>query len=187
MPSVQIRDVPEEIREEAIRQLGGDRNQGEWWLPVDAAAECLKVSPAAIFRRAPRHLETRRLGDRVCVRVADLDRWLEDGLPYPELEQHLDGSLIHEPERWATLDRSKSPHGETAFVALRQLDIGSRTMQAGDILGEGEPIPDGHLIAGAAGSPTFAELPVDRGVLGLLRSYQARVAELEAQLARKDA
>jgi excisionase family DNA binding protein len=151
-----------------------ERNGGEYWMHVTDAAARLGIDDARIRRRAPKHLETRHLGEHLCVRQADVERWAEDGLPHPHMEALADGSVIAIPNEWATADRPNSPHGRTAFVALKPLNLAKRKLQVGDILAADESPTDGMVIR-----HEVAELPMDRGVLGLVVVLQARVERLE--------
>lgn len=170
-----------DLRQEALEHLGALRNGGEWWLPVPEAAVLLGVPVDALHKRIASvgvgRIHGERLGDHVCIRVADVDRFAREGLPHPDWEKHEDGSIIQVPDQWLTLDRPNSPYGRTGFIALRAMSIGphpARHVQAGDILARGED--------GAVNLDSVAELPLDRGVLGLVIRQRARIDELEKQL-----
>jgi hypothetical protein len=170
--------LPERVRDEALRQLGGHRIEGEWWLPVKEAAGVLGLSVAQVHRRIDLgHVGTRTIGDegegKPHVRVADLDRFSDEGRPHPHLE---DSDPLHVPEKWLMRDGC-------AFVALRPMTLGdpARPVHAGDIFAADE----GGAIGRQVSSGEAAALPLDRGVLGIVRRQQARIAELEAQLAEK--
>lgn len=151
---------------------------GDPWVRVADAARVLGVEPDAIHRRAPRYLQTRRLGDHVCVAVSDVEDWRRSGLPNPDLERLISGELVARPVEWFTTERD----GETwGYIALRKLLAHpSPDIEPGDILsaayGEGAPLDR------MASSGDVARLPLNRGVLGLVRELLDVSAALQAEL-----
>lgn len=159
-------------------------NAGESWIPVSEAAARLDVDAAAIHRRHPHFLETRRLGDQVCVRASDVARWKKDGrLPYHDWEAIRSGLIVAVPEELAVVDHADGSHGPVTFLALRTLRLATRELQPGDLLAADEPLPNPHEVAGPRTPFAFAEVPISYGIVGYLRALQQKVARLEAELA----
>jgi excisionase family DNA binding protein len=158
------------------------RNDGEHWLRVADAAARLDVDGNAIHRRAhANHLETRRIGDHTCVRLADVERWLDEGLPHPEMEALAAAELVAMPAEWGVFSHSRND-GPSAFVALKPITVGpgaGRQLQVGDVV-PAELATD--VLYKMAGRGEVAELPLDRGVLAWVRILQLQLALLVANL-----
>jgi hypothetical protein len=157
------------------------RLHGQVWLDLDEAAERLGVQRRVLERRIGRPgaggIPVRYLGehDRALPHISEaaVERYAVDGLPYPELEAHEAGEAIPVPGEWLESNGC-------GFIALRPMTLGpsGRHVNAGDVLAADEL----EAIHGEwHNPPTVARLPLDRGVLGLVRQLTARLAELEAQ------
>jgi hypothetical protein len=154
---------------------------GEVWVPVAEAAERLNVDPQRLHKRIASkgvgRIEGRRLGADVCIAKADVDRMAKDGLPHPDWERYESGELIPLPDEdeWLTGAHPWSAYGPSGYVALIRLNVGTRHLMPGDVLIRGEE--------SAASLPAVASLPLGFGIFAMVRKLQARVHELEEQLA----
>lgn len=162
-----------------------ERHDGENWIKVGEAAKTLDVPVDHLHRRAPRHFETKRLGDHTYMREADVRRFKVDGLPEPHLEGLQDGSLVDVPDEWCVSvppGQQGRPHG---YIVLKPITAGngqnSREFYAGDIFPAwaGKDAPLDRMVAGG----DLAALPIDGGLLGLVRVVLEREKVLEAYLA----
>lgn len=159
-----------------------ERHEDENWIEVGEAAKRLDVPVGHLHRRAPRHIEIKTLGEAVYVRESDVERFASEGLPEPHIEGLADGSLVEIPEAWYTT----TPPGYTrpqAYIVLKPMVAGShpsREFFPGDIL---PPFAADGPLDRMVAHGDLALVPIDSGVIGLLRVLLERESVLEAFLA----